>query len=184
MSVIVKGGSGGKSSGQYVWKKLTAQGGDFIDFVVSDQSTAYPDGGTQDGYWYEKVVEGVDLLTAMGYTKIAVDKFTFTSRTPANSSKKISHSLGVEPKSVLLLSPLTYSKMQESDILNGSYQNFSESSPTILSGSFLYANSNSGDFKSANGYVYLVSEETTTKLYFSSSYYFKAGIEYTLITMA
>lgn len=27
---------------------------EFIEFVVSDISTAYPDGGTQDGYWYEK----------------------------------------------------------------------------------------------------------------------------------
>ncbi len=30
---------------------------EFIDFVVSDDSTAYPDGGEQDGYWYESVVE-------------------------------------------------------------------------------------------------------------------------------
>ncbi|MDD7602315.1 MAG: hypothetical protein PUK54_06925 [Firmicutes bacterium] len=29
--------------------------GDFVDFVVSDSETAYPDGGTQDGYWYERV---------------------------------------------------------------------------------------------------------------------------------
>ena len=172
------------SSMSYTGKKTYTFTVETVDFVVSDSESAYPDGGTQDGYWYEKVVEGVDLLTAMGYTKIAVDKFTFTSRTTANSSKKISHSLGVEPKSVLLLSPLTYSKMQQFDILNGYYQNFSESSPTTLSGSLLYANSNSGDFKSADGYVHLVSGETTTKLYFNSSYYFKAGIEYTLITMA
>ena len=41
--------------GQYVWKKLTAEGGDFIDFVVSADTGAYPNGGTQDGYWYELV---------------------------------------------------------------------------------------------------------------------------------
>ena len=157
----------------------------FLSYVTAEDISKYPDGGTHtDGYWYEKVVEGVDLLTAMGYTKIAVDKFTFTSRTTANSSKKISHSLGVEPKSVLLLSPLTYSKMQQFDILNGSYQNVSESSPTILDGSLLYANSNSGSFNAAEGSVHLVSGETTTKLYFNFTYYFKAGIEYTLITMA
>ena len=44
---------GGKSSGLYVWKKLTADGGDFIDFVVSNSQTAYPNGGYKDGYWYE-----------------------------------------------------------------------------------------------------------------------------------
>ena len=43
--------------GTYVWKKLSAQGGTFIDFVVSDSTNAYPDGGTQGGYWYEKVQE-------------------------------------------------------------------------------------------------------------------------------
>ena len=42
-----------KKEGIYVWKKLTAQGGDFIDFVVSDSETAYPNGGYKNGYWYE-----------------------------------------------------------------------------------------------------------------------------------
>ena len=44
---------GGKPEGSYVWKKLSAQGGDFIDYVVSDKETAYPDGGEKGGYWYE-----------------------------------------------------------------------------------------------------------------------------------
>lgn len=40
--------------GQYVWKKLTAEGGEFIDFVVSSDAETYPDGATHaDGYWYE-----------------------------------------------------------------------------------------------------------------------------------
>ena len=44
-----------KKTGAYVWEKLTAEGGDFIDFVVSDSETAYPDGAVHtDGYWYEK----------------------------------------------------------------------------------------------------------------------------------
>ena len=42
-----------KKEGLYVWKKLTAQGGDFVDFVVSDSESAYPYGGEQGGYWYE-----------------------------------------------------------------------------------------------------------------------------------
>ena len=44
----------GGQQGAYVWKKLTAEGGDFVDFVVNDTETAYPDGGMQDGDWYEK----------------------------------------------------------------------------------------------------------------------------------
>lgn len=45
--------------GQFVWKQLTAEGGDFVAFVTADDESAYPDGGTQDGYWYELVEEGV-----------------------------------------------------------------------------------------------------------------------------
>ena len=50
-----------KKEGSYVWKKLTAQGGDFVDFVVSDSETAYPDGGMQGGYWYEKADGGIEI---------------------------------------------------------------------------------------------------------------------------
>ena len=42
-----------KKEGAYVWIKLTAEGGDFLDYVVSDSETAYPDGGYKSGYWYK-----------------------------------------------------------------------------------------------------------------------------------
>lgn len=77
--------------GAYVWKKLTAQGGDFVNFVVSDQSTAYPDGGTQDGYWYEKVVEG-----SKGQEIIL---FKPTSQI---TEITVGHSLGVKPSKIAL----------------------------------------------------------------------------------
>ena len=43
--------------GLYVWNKYTAEGGDFLDYVVADDETAYPDGDTQDDYYYERVSE-------------------------------------------------------------------------------------------------------------------------------
>ena len=79
--------------GAYVWKKLTTQGGDFVNFVVSDQSTAYPDGGLQDGYWYEKVVEGIPGID-------------FGTVTPTSSSLKqitINHALGIKPSYAVIL---------------------------------------------------------------------------------
>ena len=89
-------------SGMYVWKKLTAQGGDFVDFVISDEESAYPDGGTQDGYWYEKVVEGV--------TGIEIYNVTPTSNT---TTITINHNLGVAPSKVFVMSKslptITYS---------------------------------------------------------------------------
>lgn len=39
----------------YVWGKYTASGGDLLDYVYSMDSSAYPDGGTQGGYYYKIV---------------------------------------------------------------------------------------------------------------------------------
>lgn len=75
----------GKSEGQYVWKKLTAQGGDFLDYVVSDNETKYPDGAVHtDGYWYERVA-----------SNIASGSITPTSNV---TSLSIEHNLGANPK--------------------------------------------------------------------------------------
>lgn len=54
-TVTVKAVPDSAKKGTYIWKKLTAQGGNFVNFVVSDSETAYPDGGTQGGHWYERV---------------------------------------------------------------------------------------------------------------------------------
>ena len=87
---------GGKPEGLYAWKKLSAQGGDFIDYVVSDKETAFPDGGEKGGYWYERVSEGI-TPEMFGCTKMAVDTFTLSSTTVIKNYT-ISHSLGEIPK--------------------------------------------------------------------------------------
>ena len=81
-----------KKEGAYVWKKLTAEGGDFVDFVVSDSESAYPDGGEKDGYWYEKVVEGV---AGIDYGEVTLAS--------AVTSVTVNHSLGVVPSWVALV---------------------------------------------------------------------------------
>lgn len=82
------------SSGLYVWKKLSAKGGTFIDYVVSDSTDAYPDGGTQGGYWYEKVKNFM-----FGLTKEAHGSFI-----PSSNSKSysITHNLGSKPKFIVI----------------------------------------------------------------------------------
>lgn len=100
--VKVGGFSGsGNSEGKYVWKKLTAEGGDFIDFVVSDSETDYPDGGTQGGYWYEKSGGGILDKGAlnMGYTKFEYGTITITSN---SSYFQINHGMKIKPKFVFL----------------------------------------------------------------------------------
>lgn len=68
--------------------------GETVGFVVSDNSSAYPDGGVQDGYWYEKVME-----TDFGFEKVSFLKVTPTSDTYSIS---FSHDLGEIPKKVFV----------------------------------------------------------------------------------
>lgn len=72
-------------------KTLPAMQGAFLDYVVSDSESAYPDGGTKDGYWYEKVVEG-----SKGQEIIL---FKPTSQI---TEITVGHSLGVKPSKIAL----------------------------------------------------------------------------------
>lgn len=77
--------------GLYVWRKFTAQGGTFIDFVVSDIESAYPDGGLKDGYWYERTENGPYKTTSGSVTLI--DKA---------GEITVEHGLGEVPKAYLI----------------------------------------------------------------------------------
>lgn len=59
----------------YVWGKYTASGGDLLDYVYSTDSSAYPDGGTQGGYYYKivrPVLTGIAITTQPNKTIYAV----------------------------------------------------------------------------------------------------------------
>lgn len=59
----------------YVWGKYTASGGDLLDYVYSTDSSAYPDGGTQGGYYYKiarPVLTGISITTQPNITTYAV----------------------------------------------------------------------------------------------------------------
>ena len=59
----------------YVWGKYTASGGDLLDYVYSTDSSAYPDGGTQSGYYYKivrPVLTGISITTQPNKTTYAV----------------------------------------------------------------------------------------------------------------
>lgn len=59
----------------YVWGKYTASGGDLLDYVYSTDSSAYPDGGTQDGYYFKRVKPVEDFATSTwAEIKTAVQK--------------------------------------------------------------------------------------------------------------
>lgn len=103
--------------GAYVWKKLTAEGGDFVDFVVNDTETAYPDSGIQDGDWYEKfnpvtliannIRKDVDIWGIVGTLvegKAGIDFGTVTLSS-SQSRVTVTHNLGKKPSFFLILIP-------------------------------------------------------------------------------
>ena len=70
----------------------TMQAGSFEGFIVSDNESTYPDGGTQGKYWYEKVVEGV---SGINYGEITLSSDT--------KSVTIEHNLNCIPSFAVLV---------------------------------------------------------------------------------
>lgn len=167
-----------KPHGLYVWKKYeydseSSAVGDFIEYVISDASDTYPDGGAQDGYWYEK---NKDILTAekLGYTKIAVDTFTLTSN--ASGTKTVSHSLGDLPKFLFLLSDDTtdgYIRVYFCSYYGNEAMNIK-----------YYNNNGSVVIYDASSISNPTWNSTQLQIFATASTKLRAGQEYTLITMA
>lgn len=86
----------------------------FIDYIVSDNETKYPDGDVQDGYYYERVNDIKEVLTCGFFTKVAIDEFTPASNT---NIPVITHSLGVLPKAVIIL-PMYNTPSSTSDVVS------------------------------------------------------------------
>lgn len=200
----------GDRTGAYVWKQLTAEGGDFVAFVTADDEGSYPNKGTQDGFYYvkfdpltaiaENIREGVSIfdiigtmsegvdLSAGGITKVAIDKFTFSSDT---YSSEINHSLGVVPKVAFITGgtakgPWSYTYAIDKAVFV--VANTENKGGCAVSGlnsggacgisSYGAANINGGDYH----------VHSATKMQFklqqSNGFYLAGGVEYTLITMA
>ena len=164
----------------------------FIDYIVSDKETAYPDGGEKGGYWYERVGGGI-TPEMFGYTKMAIDKYTPTSDT-YTYNVKVNHSLGEIPKRIIIL--VDMNDFQQD--ISGNYLVFAD---IALSPNEKYMSSisrcssfNSGNYPWYGGYsegAVSTSWDTqwniTSKLFIfqtSASFKYKAGTEYTIISMA
>ena len=117
----------------------------FVNYVVSDKETAYPDGGEKGGYYYEKVGEGFDP-SILGCTKFETGTVTLASE---STTLSIPHSLGIIPKFVLLNAP-DYSAgygvyklagLLKSDGMYYSGVMYNQSTESLTSEYYLYANS-------------------------------------------
>ena len=186
-------------------KTLPASQGAFLDYVVSDSETAYPDGGTQDGYWYEKVV-GVDILykgfaELKGYSKIAKDKFIYSKdlNISASSSNptKFSHSLGETPKAVMVIADrfkktTAQTSSDYHQLLIACLQQYGTNNYSTCSGVVWGCNDSYLNYSVSNvgGIIINSLSNSQVQVYFvttsdGNNYpVLCAGVEYTLITMA
>lgn len=148
-----------------------------LDFVVSDDPTAYPDGGEQDGYWYEKFQLDPALF---GCTKYAVDKFTLTGRT--GQSYSVPYSLDEIPK----LAIITTEEVPTVD--NDLVRSVGLSKGVVVNGlsCACLVFKNSSDSTGQNSAIGTITiNDTTIRIRTGdATIYYGAGIEYTLITMA
>ena len=142
--------------------------GDFIDYIVSDKETAYPDGGEKGGYWYERV--RVIDLKKLGCTKFVEGSFTPSSDTYVYNA---THSLGVIPKFAIVYG----------GIISGTYVNW-EVFPITTAGSAYGVCVNSG----GNGcnYSSYMATFTSSKAEFqvNANGKLKSGIEYHYLLLA
>ena len=149
----------------------------FIDYIVSDDPNKYPsDGLHTDGYYYEKVVEGL-TPEMFGCTKMAVDTFTLTSRTSA-TNYTISHSLGTEPKYFIIIGDYDDSNSIY-DIFSVMGANHNLSSIVYYANICYWANSS---FE--NSYVTISPISSVGFKVDNVNYNFKANAKYTVITLA
>ena len=161
----------------------------FIDFVVSDSPTAYPDGGEQGGYWYERMKEGI-TPEMFGCTKMAIDTVTYSSDQSGDrwDGLRINHTLGTVPKFSILLANGNVPEIKN-------YIKFSITTfPNANRGGSLSIGYSEYNGWCSEGFTSVSADQqpTPTDTYaefkpgsmFLGFLYLKAGIEYTLITMA
>lgn len=173
--------SSGNVTATFTWECVSGKKA-FVDFVVADTEDAYPNGGELDGYWYELVVEGIDLISYVGMSSFAVDKFTLSTLLNTNGAK-LTHSLGKKPKMAILLSDIYSHEYVDDFEISCGMMTFEGSYSSYFS-FFTFKKHNSSNFNHSS---VMLKPPTETEILFydtSSIYYFVHGVEYTLITMA
>lgn len=131
--------------------------GEHLGFVVDDDNSAYPDGGTQDGFYYEKV----------SASSFEVD---FGEVTVASSTNKIiiSHSLGNTPTNAVLMA-----ENESSNAINATLYPRKYNDTYTKSMQSIYGISTDATAKNMNYNGFTV-DETTVEFY-CSAYKYPAG---------
>lgn len=170
---------------------------EFVDYVVSKDAEAFPNGGELDGYWYELVKEVGSVAQAFGLTKIAIDEKVWASNViktnlyNSNNGLSIPHSLGEQPEIVILASDSYDGKngvamtmsMYYSSTGMGGYISIGKTYTTYYSGSNRSLSySDQGDY----GYISAATDKNITlrTTGTGATICLPAGRKYYLITMA
>ena len=172
----------------YTGEKVVIEQGkcDFIDYIVSNKETAYPDGGEKGGYWYERVIDGISP-EMFGCTKCETGTFTVSSNT--YKSPEISHSLGVIPRFAIVWRTTPAANADKSFIYSVAYAIAQNSGGGKYGFGEIYA---SGAVNYSNGYNGTTSTSyfTSTKVIFDASpyssnayTYFKSGETYNYVLL-
>ena len=135
----------------------------FLDYIVSDKETAYPDGGEKDGYYYERVGEGITPITPemFGCTEMEIQEYipTSTGYITGSSSHLWNHSLGVIPKVFMIIREEVSGEQRMLNFYIGGRVDGAYSSALFSNGtdkSYSYSSGNSYNCKMNATRVYLL----------------------------
>lgn len=170
-----------------------------VDYVVSDDPTAYPDGGEQDGYWYElisnpvdladepnwiesNIREGISMFGKIGTMSEGVSGVEIQKVTPSSdvASLTISHSLGKTPTKFLIVSD-SYLTAVSGHIIFCAYPYYKPGSTEPIVG-MLYINNygTNGTVDGSNTRPSLTSSKVTVN-FTTGNVKFQKGMTYTVI---
>jgi hypothetical protein len=167
----------------------------FIDYVVSDDETAYPDGGEQNGYWYERAIEGLpadECITPemFGFTKMSVNTMVYSGTFSVNDLP-ISHSLNDIPK-MIIIRPKTELKFTQTNELSFVFgrANAGSTSNNLYVHMWYQTKASAGtESLMTGGAAFSISNVSTTRFNLPktsnfNSFYWSPGVEYEVITFA
>ena len=153
---------------------------EFINYVVSSVSTAYPDGGEQDGYWYELVDAESMILNLLGSSKVSVDKIVFSSRIALSTN--ITNSLAELPDLIIVIARKISGITSDLSVAFLVHENTANIASHYMQGCVYVQNPSAGSGVALISKSQSTNYVTTTTFNFAEpNDYYGAGVEYTVI---
>lgn len=152
----------------------------FLGFVVSDDSSTYPNNGLQGEYWYEPVEEGFDFASILKYKKCSVSTFAFSSRTAVNNA--VTHPFTGDIPYFAMIAAKTPSTTNSDLYLAVGIKNLEANSGTLNMASEFYYSSSQTQMIARSTSAFGANRNATGNIFIdSNSIYYAAGVEYYLI---